>query len=428
MPPALSYRRRILDDELDELLGGLAAIAIEGPKAVGKTATALERATTVFRLDDRAQHELASADPGRLVRGTPPILIDEWQRLPESWDLVRRSVDEDPAPSRFLLTGSATPRRDVSTHSGAGRIVRLRMRPLSLAERALEAPTVSLRTLLRGEREPVGGSTNVTLREYTEEIVRSGFPAVRPLVGRALRAQLEGYVDRVVDHDFEELGQVVRRPETLRRWMTAYAAATATTASFETIRDAATAGEREKPSRPTVNTYRDVLTRLWVLDPVPAWVPSRSYFTQLAHPEKHHLADPALAAILLGVGADALLEGEAGAVEVPRNGTLLGFLFESLVTQSVRVYAQGVEATVMHLRTKGGRNEVDLIVERSDHRVLGIEVKLTRNVADDDVRQLRWLRERLGEDLLDAVVVTTGPFAYRRPDGIAVVPAALLGP
>jgi hypothetical protein len=210
--------------------------------------------------------------------------------------------------------------------------------------------------------------------------------------------------------------------------MTAYAAATATTATFEKIRDAATYGESDKPSRPTTLPYRDVLERLWILDPLPAWLPTRNYFSRLAQPPKHHLVDPAIASALLGTDVDALLEGGRGAVDLPRDGTLLGHLFESLVTLCVRVYAQAAEADVKHLRTKGGRQEIDLIVERRDHRIVGIEVKLTRTVTDDDVRDLLWLRRKLGEDLLDAVVINTGPHAYRRRDGIAVVPAALLGP
>lgn len=421
------YRTRIIDEELDELLAGLAAVAIEGPKAVGKTATALQRAQTVYRLDDQAQASLARADPARLVTGATPILIDEWQRVPEVWDAVRRAVDEDPRPNRFLLTGSATP-TSPPTHSGAGRIVRLRLRPLSLVERGLESPSVSLRELLSGGTTRVDGETSVRLSQYAEEIVASGFPAIRPLPGRARRAQLEGYVARIVDKDFDEMGRPVRKSETLRRWMAAYAAATSTTATIERIRGAATGGEGDKPARTTVLSYRDTLQRLWVLDPVPAWMPSRNYFSRLAHPDKHHLADPALAAVLLGVGDDSLLEGAESAVPMPRDGTLLGHLFESLVTQSVRVYAQAAEAKVKHLRTKGGRHEIDLILERSDHRVLAMEIKLGRDVSDHDVRHLRWLRDKVGSDLIDAVAVTTGSHAYRRKDGIAVVPAALLGP
>jgi len=171
-----------------------------------------------------------------------------------------------------------------------------------------------------------------------------------------------------------------------------------------------------------------VLERLWIVDEVPAWLPSRSPFAQLSRPPKHHLADPALAARLLGVDQDALLDGREPHPRVPRDGTLLGHLFESLVTLGVRTFAQAAEARVRHLRTKDARQEMDLIVERADQRVVAIEVKLGRTVGDDDVRTLVWLKERLGEDLLDAVVVHTGPHAYRRPDGIGVVPAALLGP
>ncbi len=425
--PQMVYRTRIIDEELDELLAGLSAVAIEGPKAVGKTATALQRAQTVYRLDDPAQASLGRADPARLATGAAPVLVDEWQRVPEVWDIIRRAVDEDPRPNRFLLTGSATP-TSPPTHSGAGRIVRLRLRPLSLVERGLETATVSLRQLLSGGRTPVHGETPVQLTHYVEEIVASGFPAIRPLRGRARRAQLEGYIARIVDKDFHEMGRPVRKPETLRRWMAAYAAATSTTATVERIRSAATGVEGGKPARTTVASHRDTLHKLWVLDPVPAWLPSRNYFSRLAHPEKHHLVDPALAAVLLGVQADALLEGAESAVPMPRDGTLLGHLFESLVTQSVRVYAQAAEATVKHLRTKGGRHEVDLIVERPDHRVLAMEIKLGRDVSDRDVRHLHWLRDKVGSDLLDAVAVTTGSHAYRREDGIAVVPAALLGP
>lgn len=423
----VTYERRILDEELNALLPQLAAIAIEGPKAVGKTATAVQRARTIYRLDDAAQAEVATADPGRLATGDEPILIDEWQRLSSSWDVVRRAVDADSRPGRFLLTGSASP-ISPPTHSGAGRIVRVRMRPLSLAERGVARPTVPLGRMLEGPGSSIQGETSLDLTGYAEEIVRSGFPGMRMLNGRALRSQLDGYIDRIVDHDFEEMGQRVRRPATLRRWLTAYAAATATTSTIEAIRDAATSNEGDKPTRATVLSYREVLSRLWVLDPVPAWGPTRNHLSRLAYPEKHHIADPALAARLLGIDRAGLIEGREGAATIPRDGTLLGHLFESLVTQSVRVYAQANEASVKHLRTKGGRQEIDLIVERADGRVVALEVKLTRTVADHDVRHLLWLKRQIGQDLLDAAILTTGPSAYRRTDGVAVIPAALLGP
>lgn len=302
------------------------------------------------------------------------------------------------------------------------------MRPLALSERGLVPPTVSLAALLRGDRSELVGACEVGLSDYVEEIVASGFPGLRALAGRALRAQLDGYLLRIVDRDFEELEYNLRDPAALRRWMTAYAAASSTAASFETIRNAATAGHGEKPARTTTLPYRDVLERLWILDPVEAWLPSRNRISRLSSPPKHQLADPALAARLLGIDADALLEGQDAGPPIARDGTLLGALFESLVTLSIRTYAQAAEAAVKHLRTVRGEHEVDLIVERADGRVVAIEVKLSRDVKDGDVRHLRWLKERVGDDLLDAVIVTTGSEAYRRKDGIAVVPAALLGP
>jgi uncharacterized protein len=421
------YLPRLVDSELDELMPELPAIALEGPKGVGKTETAQRRARTVYRLDEPAQRAIAEADPAQVLRGAPPLLVDEWQRVPAVWDAVRRAVDRGAAPGRFLLTGSAGP-ATAPTHSGAGRIVTVRMRPMSLSERGVGVPSVSLTQLLGGGTAEIEGKTNVTLADYVREIVNSGFPGIRRLSGRALRLQLDGYLRRVVDTDFQEQGYTVRRPEVLERWMAAYAAATATTASYEAIRDAATSGQGDKPSKTTTQPYREILERLWIADPVPAWLPSRNRLNRLAQPPKHHLADPALAARMLGLEADALLSGVEPGPRIPRDGTLLGHLFESLVTLSVRVYAQAAEARVRHLRLHGGRQEVDLIVERADQRVVAIEVKLSGTVEQDDVKHLLWLREHIGDDLIDSLVIHTGPQAYRRKDGIAVVPAALLGP
>jgi len=219
----------------------------------------------------------------------------------------------------------------------------------------------------------------------------------------------------------------VRRPATLRAWLTAYAAATATTTTYNTILDAATAGEGDKPAKTTTTVYRDVLSQLWLLEPVPGWTPGHNHINRLTLSPKDHLVDPALAAHLLGIDATTLLSGGTAGSDVPRDGTLLGHLFECLVTLSVRVYAQAGEATVHHLRTDNARHEIDLIVERPDRRVVALEVKVTATPDAHSVRHLHWLRDALGADLLDAAVITTGRHAYRRRDGVAVIPAALLG-
>jgi uncharacterized protein len=425
------YIRRVVDGELDAYLAAAqnaaVAVALEGARAIGKTSTAGERAATRYELDNEAHLALVAADVDLALSRPAPVLIDEWQHHPPVWDRVRRAIDRHQPPGPFLLTGSVAP-KGTGIHTGAGRIIALRMRPLSLAERWPGLATVSLRELLSGSRPDVHGSSSAGLADYTEEMLRSGFPGLRDLPERLRDAQLAGYVERVIDKEFPELGHQPRNPAALRRWMQAYAAATATTATWEKLRDAATGGESDKPARTTVMPYRDVLERLYVLDPVPGWKPTRNHIARLTEPPKHHLADPALATTLLGLTASRLLAGDEPAVAIPRDGTFLGALFESLVAQSVRVYAQDAQASVGHLRAFAGEHEVDLLVERSDGRVVALEVKLQATARDSDVAHLSWLRQQLGDDLLDAVVITTGTDAYRRADGVAVVPAALLGP
>lgn len=431
MPSPLApddYRLRVIDHELDELIaGGISAIALEGAKAVGKTATAATRVEASFQMEDPAVRQLLEADPSRILTDEP-VLIDEWQQVPSTWDTVRRAVDEGANPGQFFLTGSASA-ANPGTHSGAGRIVKLRMRPMTLAERDVETPSVSLAHLLAGAHAAIAGETVVGLEDYVSEITASGFPAIRPLGDRVRRAQLQGYTERVIDRDIPDItGRAVRNPAALRRWMSAYAAATGTNASYEKIRDAATAGESSKPARSTTAPYRDMLEALYIVDPLPAWLPTNSHIAELASAPKHHLVDPAVAVTLLGLGPDALLSGRDIEAPVPRDGSFLGALFESLVLLDIRVFAQAAEASVGHLRTHRGTHEVDIIVERADRRVVAIEVKLSATVDDDDLRQLRWLKQEIGDDLLEAVVVTTGHSAYRRRDGVVVVPAALLGP
>jgi predicted AAA+ superfamily ATPase len=440
------YDRRVVDDELDELLRAPGAVFLQGARAVGKTSTATRRVRTVHALDDPAVRSVAQADAGVLLRQPRPILFDEWQLVPEVFDAVRRAVDVDREPTPFLLTGSASPRVE-PTHTGSGRYSFVRMRPLALSERGMGAPSVSLEALLTGRRPEITGRTKVDLVRYADEIVASGFPGLRSLRGRPLRQRLDGYLEGIVTKDFEEQGRRVRKPELLMRWLRAYAAATATMAKFDKLRAAAGREGEDVPHKQTTLGYRDALTRLWLLEPLAAWHPTHHHLGQHVGAEKHHLVDPALAARLLGMDATALVQGRespdyrnlAEAMEVahvtesarsamPRLGHLFGNLFESLVTQSVRVYAQAAECSVFHYRRADHRREIDLIVRRQDHRVLAIEIKLSDTIHDDDVRHLEWLARQIPDDVLDTLIVYTGSYAYRRPDGVAVVPAALLGP
>lgn len=423
----MEYRTRLVDEQLNTLLAHLPAIALDGPKGVGKTETALRRSTTALRLDTRSIADVAAADPAAALERPTPVLVDEWQRVPEIWDAVRRAVDEGASAGSFLLTGSATPARDETLHSGAGRIASLRMRPMALCERHVHPTTVSLTALLSGDKPHVDGDSTFELSDYADEITRSGFPGLRGLPTNIARAQLDSYITRVISRDLEDhYGVTIPRPESLHGWLRAYAAATSSNTSWETIRRAATPGDGDPPSKTTTIRYRDWLTALWMLDPVPAWLPLGTSFKALAQAPKHHLADPALSARLLRMGAGSLLDG-ATAPGDASGRSAFGRLFESLATLSVRACAQALDATTSHLRTRRGDREVDLIVEGPDGETVGVEIKLSATVRDDDVRHLHWLADHLGDAVRDLVVINTGPHAYRRPDGIAVVPLALLG-
>jgi predicted AAA+ superfamily ATPase len=423
----VEYVERLVDGLLDEFLPYSAAIVLEGPKGVGKTATAQRRAKTVFRLDNPLDAEAVRADPGLLAQGPVPVLIDEWQYLPDVWNEVRRWVDDGAQAGSFLLTGSADP-VGARIHSGAGRIDRIRLRPLSLAERRIDTPAVSLDRLLSVGAEPVRAETKLRVEDYSREIAASGFPAIRPLPVHLRSRRIASYLDQVVRRDFPQQGLRVRQPDTLRRWLRAFAQATGTTASYSAILDAATSGEGDKPAKTTAIAYRDVLDSLWLLDQLEPWDPGDAKTGPLARTPKHFLSDPAFAVSLLGLDEGALTRRVSDNRFGPRYGSLAGRLFEALIALSVRTYAQHAGGRVSYLRTYSGAHEVDLIVQRG-RSVVGIEVKLAADVQAVDVKHLVWLRQILGDDFAAGVVVYTGSRAYRRSeDGILVVPAGLLGP
>lgn len=397
----------------------LPAIAIEGPKGVGKTETALQRANSEWYFEISSQRELfLSIDIVDTIKKYRPILLDEWQKLPESWDIVRRLVDRGAPPGAFLITGSATPKKGSDTHSGAGRILSLRMRPMALFERGLVTPSVSLKALFSGTAT-IDGSTVFNTFDYFEAIEASGFPLIMNAPSDIRQDMVDSYITRIIEQDIPEHASTVRRPETLRRWLRAYAAASSTIANYSTLLDATTTGDGFQPAKSTTIAYRDHLSQIWVLDPLPGWSPVNRGLHRLQQAPKHHLADPALEARLMGLSAKRLA--------TPSGSQHAGSLFESLATLSVRVAAQAARATVGHLRTRNGDHEIDLIAENAEGEIVAFEVKLAPEIKDSDVRQLLWLKQRLPEEVKDIVVLTTGTHAYRRKDGVAVIPLALLG-
>jgi len=422
-----NYITRLADSLLEKYIKGLPAIAIEGPKAVGKTETASRYANTIFSLDNERVRESLTAEPEQINTTEPPVLIDEWQYYPDIWNRVRRSVDAGSPPGSFLLTGSAYP-IGAKIHSGAGRIVTMRMRPLSLQERGLAPSLVSIKQCLAGTlpKHPASISEAAEV-DYIQEIASSGFPGIRTS-SKLVQAQLiKSYLSNIAAVDFPDAGYNLRRPDSLYRWMTAYAAATGTTASYSEILDAATAGEGDKPSKATSVAYRDMLQTLWILDDVEPWIPIGGEFKRLKQRPKHFLADPALAAALLGYDVDSLRFGTDESSYDRKYGSILGRLFESLVALSLKTYAQLNDAHLRHFRTQNGDREVDFIIEKG-RDIIAIEVKYSPEISKNDVKHLVWLREKYGPRCKELIVVTAGPYAYRRKeDGILVVPAALLG-
>ena len=399
---------------------------IDGPKAVGKTRSAERFAQTIISIDDEAEQASLLANFDRLRIEKPPVFLDEWQYLPEVWNRVRHIVDEEGIPGRFLLAGSIQS-KNPKLHSGAGRIVRIRMRPLSLAERFESLTCLRLSDALDGAiPEVVSAVSPIGFEEYMHEIIRSGFPAIHPLDESIRRIELDSYIENISSRDFRSQGITIRHPGKMKSWMRAYAAATATSTSYNKMLDAATAGEENKPAKETVISYREALRSLWLIDDLPFWAEGEDFLGRLKQTPKHYLADSALEARLLRLSLRDLITGKKTSPHDPEYGSIAGRLFESLCVMSLRTYATNLGAEVGYVRTQSGTREIDVIVQR-DQDIVAIEIKMTPVVRDEDVRHLNWFEEKVGDRVKEKIILTTGERAFRRKDRVLVIPAALFG-
>ncbi len=415
------YQQRVVDLNLKQALASSGAVLIEGPKASGKTRTALEVAATVFSLDrDNQARSAAEVAPQLLLDAAPPVLIDEWQIVPSIWNQVRHAVDDQsPTKGLFILTGSATPNDDVNRHSGAGRFAKIRMRPMSLFETGHSTGEVSLTRLFDGEIE-TATDPGLTIPGIIDRIVIGGWPALIEADPTEASRWVRSYLSDVVETDIHTLFERRRDPERVRRLLVSLARQTGTSASIASLtRDVS--GDDGGSLRETITGYLDALGRLMLTEDVPAWGTHMRSKTPLTQTETRFLTDPSLAAAALQAGPGRLLKD--------LNAT--GFLFEALAVRDVRVYADPIDSRISHWRDKSG-HEVDIIVEQPDGRWGAFEVKMNPGHADAAAKFLLRFRDKVntkkaGSPSFLGVITTTG-FAYRRPDGVQIVPIGTLGP
>jgi predicted AAA+ superfamily ATPase len=416
------YRPRVVDAELREALESVGAVLIEGPKSVGKTMTASQVARSQVRFDvDARARAAAELDPSLALVGDNPRLIDEWQRVKDVWDAVRRAVDDRQATGLFILAGSTVPPDDETRHVGAGRFLRLRMRPMTLHELGRSAGTVSFARVLDGA--PVrAADSGLTIHDIADLVARGGWPQLLDLsTPRALRA-MRGYLSEIVRADVNRAsGGRQRDSELVRRLLSSYARHVGSAASLSTI-TADVNGSDGTRQPETVSDYLDTLTRLMVVEELPAWSPNLRSRSRLRGAPVRYFVDPSVAVAALAINADALL----------RDPNTFGFYFENLVVRDLRVYAQAMETSVFHYRDNTDL-EADAVVERADGRWAAFEVKIGLNQVEEAARHLRKLADervdtsKIGPPLALGVITSTG-YAYTRPDGVHVIPIGSLCP
>lgn len=404
------YLPRLVDDTLSRLATEFPAIVILGPRASGKTTTGLRHAASVVRLDRPAEAVAFRADPDAALEAlAEPVLIDEWQVVPEVMGAIKRAVDRSPKPGRFLITGSVRSELDPQMWPATGRIVRLRMGPLTVSERR----SVRIRPLV--DRIAAGAplesaSSTPSLPQYLDLALASGFPeaTVAPTTD-ARRRWLESYVEQILTHDAVAI-ESGRDPARLRRFFEAYAINTSGVVTDRTLLEAAGIDRR------TGVAYERLLEELLVVEPLPSWSTNR--LKRLVQSPKRHLVDPGLLVGAMGVDRSAVM----------REGDLLGRVLETFVMMHLRAESvvSAVRPRLYHLRSEQGRQEVDIIAEFGAGSIIAFEVKADAAPDADSARHLTWLRDRLGQRFVAGVILHTGPSTFNVGDRIVAAPISTL--
>lgn len=422
------YRKRVADVILQKKLRSKGAVLIQGPKWCGKTTTAEQASASILYMDEPSRFKqnlmLSDTDPELLLEGDNPRLIDEWQLAPKLWDAVRFSVDHRRSFGLYILTGSAVPANtDEMYHSGTGRFGWMKMRPMSLYESGESTGDVSLSQLMVSPNGEVHGRASLSLKDIAFLICRGGWPmAVGAPEDIALQQALD-YYDAVVNEDVSRVDGVRKDSEYIKRLMRSYARNQGAQVSIGAFVNDLDGNEESDPCGKTVSSYIKALKRIFVIEDLEAWNPNLRSKTAIRTSDTRYYVDPSIAAASLGVGPGDLLD----------DLKTMGFMFETMAIRDLRVYADLLDASVYHFRDKNGL-ECDAVVHCRNGSYGLIEIKLGGDrLIEEGVSSLKALAEKIDTDRMKApsflmVLTANGNYAYRRDDGVLVVPIGALKP
>ena len=418
------YRKRIADDILARKLEGKGAVLIEGPKWCGKTTTAEQIAASILYMDDPEKKEqnisMSELNPKRLLKGETPRLIDEWQLAPKLWDAIRFEVDHRRELGQFLLTGSAVPvdTKEI-THSGTGRFTWLTMRPMSLYESGDSTGDVSLKDLF--EKNTVDGESDMTIDRLAFLACRGGWPQAIDMRDDIALDQARDYYDAVVRSDINRADNIQKNAEKVRRLMRSYARNQGSQVPNTVLARDVSANDEESMSQETVATYLNALRKIFVVEDMPAWNPNLRSKTAIRSSDTRYYVDPSIAAAALGIGPNDLIN----------DLNTFGFIFETLCVRDLRVFADALDGQVYHYRDKDGQ-ECDAVIHLRNGQYGLIEIKLGGDkLIEEGAQSLKKMESKIDTDKMKApsflmVLTGVGGYAYRRKDGVCVVPIGCL--
>ena len=418
------YRARIADDNLKRKLEGKGAVLIEGPKWCGKTTTAEQLAASVLYMDDpeRKQQNITMSEinPKRLLQGETPRLIDEWQLAPKLWDAIRFEADHRGELGQFVLTGSAVPpdTKEI-THSGTGRFTWLTMRPMSIYESGDSSGDVSLKDLFDGV--PVDGCSNLSFERLAFLVCRGGWPQAVDMRDEIALDQATDYLDAVIHSDINRVDNVQKNAEQVRRFMRSYARNQGSQTPNTVLAQDVAANDGAKIGDDTIGQYTSALRKIFVIEDMPAWNPNLRSKTAIRSSDTRYFVDPSIAVAALGIGPNDLIN----------DLNTFGFLFETLCVRDLRVYADALNGSVYHYRDKDGQ-ECDAVIHLRNGKYGLIEIKLGGDkLINEGVKSLKAMEAKIDTGRMNnpsflMVLTGTGDYAYRRPDGVYVVPIGAL--